>query len=1759
MAAVDVDVVLAQPIHEDHTNGLDDTQLTKSDNSGIDEVPSTEFLEKTVDDASNESGALPVAVESNGELQNSTHDVAVVDETASAEEIQEPPEVVETLAESASDVAEEAPAADQPPSRPWTPSYSVTTQGPGTPQAEEQEQPVEPVELIVTVSDEVPAVETNPELDDARPKSPWTPSYSVVVQGSPNVPAIELDADAIQGVTAEEELVVEEAAPLDTVPNTEDTSLKANAEPERPEGEASALIEPETLVALDEAEGPEVASAPTQEVDQEILVESTGPVADSSMDTTASTIVDGVLEDLASGVKDEVNAISVEEKIPVDAALLEAEPLVPEILAGDAQNEDTSIEGEIVETGSFIVDEVDEVVPESTSQDSLAIISENIERPQSPWTPSYSVTSQGPGIEAEDELQLPPPAETTVTISEAPVEPVVETSAETENPRPTSPWTPSYSVVVQGSPNIPPVELSEPGSIETDTTSAAAVDLVLEEAPTAPEVASETQEEPAPLATIAADVVEAEAASENVLEPESAVDVQPVDEDLAHAEVNDQAPADKAASTTEFVIDAVEGLAATVAGLATAAGIFESPAPADADDRVAVDEPAGIPADDTAETETTAAEEALVTQSSTSAEELQASAAEEAEKREQERLEAERLEQQRLEEAQRAEDERVEQERIAKLEQERLEQQRLEDAKRAEDERIELERLQAQQEQERLEQERIEQERLEEQQRLTELAEAERVAEEARRAEEERLAEQARLAKLEQERLEEEQRLADEAEAARLAAEAEEQRLADLAEAQRLADEAKRAEQERAAEQARLDEERRLAELAEAKRLADEAEAARLAAEAEEQRLADEARRAEEERLAEEARLEEERRLAELAEAKRLADEAEAARIAAEAEEQRLAELAEAQRLADEAKRAEEERVAEQARLEEERRLAELAEAKRLADEAEAARLAAEAEEQRLADEAKRAEEERLAEEARLEEERLAELAEAQRLADEAKRAEEERVAEEARLEEERRLAELAEAKRLAEEAETARLAAEAEEQRLAELAEVQRLANEAKRLEEERAAEQARLEEEQRLAELAEAQRVAEEAEAARLAAEAEEQRLAEIAEARRLADEAKRAEEERAAEQARLEEEQRLAELAEAQRLADEAEAARVAAEAEQQRLADEAKRAEEERLAEEARLEEERRLAELAEAQRLADEAEAARLAAEAEEQRLAELAEAQRLADEAKRAEEERAAEQARLEEEQRLAELAEAKRLADEAEAARLAAEVEEQRIAELAEAQRLADEAKRAEEERAAEQARLEEEQRVAELAKAQRLADEAAAARVAAEAEERRLAELAEEAKLAEQKEQERLAKIAEEQKLADEAARGAEQEKPAEISSVDAPLENVSDEPPKPQSSTDFVPEILAAAAILGPGGLISEQAIPTVSAQEITVNGSSESVERSWTPSYSVTTHGPGIGIEVPKHVETTTIQVSEENSNDVGETITHDDLLSSSTPEIERPKSPWTPSYSVVQQGPGIDPVDEVLVLDQPTLTISEVSNEPPAIAEDNVRPKSPWTPSYSVVVQGSSVPVLELDATTETIPAVVDPATLHDPDVEEHTGSPDPASDAVVAALVESGVVSDEPVQILEEVSTSAAPVDGPSPADLKEVVAALEAPREDAAGDLSASSTNQPTPLASAKALPELQTFPITGDLDDEIDDMVPPLSPRSRLESTASSLYFPGAWFSKLPEGRASLEVAAGEFTPSKNNPPLLTTTRADEVVQKEEAERKGKWCIVM
>lgn len=104
-------------------------------------------------------------------------------EAASAQDA--PATVVVTPSEEPSAAAEPVTLADKAPSRPWTPSYSVSRQGSRSELVPKEEQSTEdvpeaPAAVVVTPSEEV----VEQPIAQPAPKRPWTPSYSVSRQGS---------------------------------------------------------------------------------------------------------------------------------------------------------------------------------------------------------------------------------------------------------------------------------------------------------------------------------------------------------------------------------------------------------------------------------------------------------------------------------------------------------------------------------------------------------------------------------------------------------------------------------------------------------------------------------------------------------------------------------------------------------------------------------------------------------------------------------------------------------------------------------------------------------------------------------------------------------------------------------------------------------------------------------------------------------------------------------------------------------------------------------------------------------------------------------------------------------------------------------------------------------------------------------------------------------------------------------------------------------------------------------------------------------------------------------------------------------------------------------------------------------------------------------------------------------------------------------------------------------------------------------------
>lgn len=73
--------------------------------------------------------------------------------------------------------------------------------------------------------------------------------------------------------------------------------------------------------------------------------------------------------------------------------------------------------------------------------------------------------------------------------------------------------------------------------------------------------------------------------------------------------------------------------------------------------------------------------------------------------------------------------------------------------------------------------------------------------------------------------------------------------------------------------------------------------------------------------------------------------------------------------------------------------------------------------------------------------------------------------------------------------------------------------------------------------------------------------------------------------------------------------------------------------------------------------------------------------------------------------------------------------------------------------------------------------------------------------------------------------------------------------------------------------------------------------------------------------------------------------------------------------------------------------------------------------------------------------------------------------------------------------------------------------------------------------------------------------SPRRRLESTASSLYFPGGWVTTPKGDRPSFEVATGEFSrPLTESGTISVNAVLSPLNEERKAGSDDKWrCIIM
>ena len=154
-------------------------------------------------------------------------------------------------------------------------------------------------------------------------------------------------------------------------------------------------------------------------------------------------------------------------------------------------------------------------------------------------------------------------------------------------------------------------------------------------------------------------------------------------------------------------------------------------------------------------------------------------------------------------------------------------------------------------------------------------------------------------------------------------------------------------------------------------------------------------------------------------------------------------------------------------------------------------------------------------------------------------------------------------------------------------------------------------------------------------------------------------------------------------------------------------------------------------------------------------------------------------------------------------------------------------------------------------------------------------------------------------------------------------------------------------------------------------------------------------------------------------------------------VERPKSPWTPSYSVTTHGSVSlpDATDSTSLEHPDDISVPlEILTPPQA---DFERPRSPWTPSYSTIMQGSGVTSHVEDSESSTTVDVIqfprDAGLAGDRDISDIVTTPythaDPlelqelaAVPSVLLHITDESKIGDQP-QVAPEIANTAPSVD----------------------------------------------------------------------------------------------------------------------------------------
>ncbi|RXW24303.1 hypothetical protein EST38_g1568 [Candolleomyces aberdarensis] len=431
------------------------------------------------------------------EPQLATHSVTATD--SSADSVVEPTtpsiviqnlEAVGTSGDDEVEHAEPALAAQEieRPKSPWTPSFTVTTLGGPVTETEQDDAEDEPkpeqatVSLLVT--DDDGKVQAPEESTPAPPARPWTPSYSVHSQGNSPIQTPTLLEDEVPEAPLEKETETPSHVPsLDEVAEPQPAEVPVPTQPILESTTNEDVPSEDVEVSTERSARVDNADSPVLKTDS--ATEETGTVEETTVEPIAET--PSVLNENAEG-SDKLAPVVPNEGGTETAAVDEEANKVESVSKASEQEE----------SPSAVTPENDEAPPEAPKPElveetpveeptvpllgeSLSAKAIDVASPvplvapvpvvgSSSWVPSYSVSRQGsrqgsPAPRSQDigEDDGAAAAKESVPASEAVEDSVLKDApaiSETETNAISVPaggqeviarsWTPSYSVTTQG-------------------------------------------------------------------------------------------------------------------------------------------------------------------------------------------------------------------------------------------------------------------------------------------------------------------------------------------------------------------------------------------------------------------------------------------------------------------------------------------------------------------------------------------------------------------------------------------------------------------------------------------------------------------------------------------------------------------------------------------------------------------------------------------------------------------------------------------------------------------------------------------------------------------------------------------------------------------------------------------------------------------------------------------------------------------------------------------------------------------------------------------------------------------------------------------------------------------------------------------------------------------------------------------------------------------------------------------------------------